>query len=66
MALKAEATPTAPTHARLRFGFCFTQTRNAVAVLPLTPFLEQFSAFEALEHISFPAKGGGCAKTTML
>lgn len=44
----------------------FAETRNAVAVFPLTAFLEDFRAFETLENIALAAKGGRCTETTML
>ena len=43
-------------------GFCFAQTRDAVAGLPMTAFLKDFDAFKALEHIAFRARSAGGAQ----
>jgi hypothetical protein len=53
-------------HHFLRFGLGFAQAGDAVAVFPLTAFLEQFRAFKTLEHIPFAAQHGGRAQTSML
>ena len=50
------------SHFRLRLA----QTRDAVAVLPLAAFLEEFGALEALEDIALAAKFGHRAQTGML
>jgi hypothetical protein len=46
--------------------FGFAQTHDAVARFPLIALLEQFHAFEALQHISFCAGGSRSAETSML
>jgi hypothetical protein len=51
---------------RLGFAFGFAQAGDAVAVFPLTAFLKQLNAFEALEHIAFAAQGGCGAETPVL
>jgi hypothetical protein len=50
----------------LRFRFGFAQAGDAVAVLPLAAFLEQFRALKTLEHIPFAAQLGSRAQTPML
>ena len=42
------------------------QAGDAVARLPLAPFLEQLEALKALKDISFAAQSGGRTQTTML
>ena len=39
---------------------------DAVAVLPLAAFLEEFGALKTLENIAFAAQGGRRAETAML
>jgi len=51
---------------KLRFRLGLPQTRNAVPILPLTAFLEQFRALKTLEHIPFAAQCGSRAQTPML
>jgi hypothetical protein len=50
----------------LRVRFRFAQTRDAVAVLPLAAFLEEFGALKALEDIALAAQRGRRAQTAML
>ena len=50
----------------LSVGLGLAQTRNAVAVFPLTAFLEDFDALEALHDIAFAAQGGRAAQAAML
>jgi hypothetical protein len=47
-------------------GFGFAEAGDAVAVLPLAAFLEDFGALEAFEDIALAAKGGRRAQTAML
>jgi hypothetical protein len=42
------------------------QTRNAVAFLPLAALLQNFNAFETLEHVTLSAERAGPSETTML
>jgi len=58
--------PSSATHHFLRVRLGLTETRNPVAVFPLTAFLEQFRALKTLEHISFAAQRGSRAQTSML
>ena len=44
----------------------FAQTCNAVPILPLTPLLQNFNAFEALENVALSAERAGSSETTML
>jgi hypothetical protein len=48
------------------FRLGFAQAGNAVALFPLTAFLEQFRAFETLENVPFTAQFGRRAQTPML
>ena len=50
----------------LHCGLGFAEAGDAVAVLPLAAFLEQFDALEALENIALAAEGGRRAQTAML
>jgi len=50
------------SHFRLRLA----QPGDAVAVLPLAAFLEEFGALEALEDIALATEGGRRAQTAML
>jgi hypothetical protein len=40
---------------RLRFGFGFAQTDDAVSLLPLAPFLKEFHALEPFEYVALSA-----------
>lgn len=53
-------------HRSLRLRLGLAQTGDPVAIFPLAAFLEQFGAFETLEHIPFSAESGRCAQTAML
>ena len=46
--------------------FGFVEARDAVAILPLAAFLEEFGALEALEDIALATEGGRRAQTAML
>jgi hypothetical protein len=49
-----------------RFRLRFAETRDAVAVLPLATFLEEFRAFKTLQDIALATQGGSRAQTAML
>ena len=51
---------------KLRFRLGLAEARNAVAFLPLTTFLQEFSAFKTLEYVAFAAQSGGRAQAAML
>jgi len=53
-----------PFGLNVRLGLA--QAGDAVAVLPLAAFLEEFGALEALENIALAAKFGHRAQTGML
>ena len=55
-----------PSRFRLGFGFGFTQAGDAIAILPLIAFFEDFDAFEAFQNVAFGAQSAGALKTTML
>ena len=55
-----------PAAGGLSFALGLAEAGDAIAFLPLTALLEQFDALKPLEHIAFPAQGGGGTKTTML
>ena len=50
----------------LHLGLSLAQPGNAVAILPLAAFLEEFGALEALEDIALATEGGRRAQTAML
>jgi hypothetical protein len=50
----------------LGLAFGLAQPGNAVALFPLTAFLEQFQSLKALQYVSFAAQGGGGAQAPML
>jgi hypothetical protein len=54
------------TNKRSGLGLGFAKTRDAIAILALTAFLEEFSAFKTLENVAFATQGGGRAEAAML
>ena len=51
---------------KLRFRLGLAEARDPVAFLPLTTFLQEFSAFKTLEYVAFAAQSGGRAQAAML
>jgi hypothetical protein len=49
-----------------RFRFRLAETRDTVAVFPLTALLEEFGALKTLEDIALATQGGGRAEAAML
>ena len=47
-------------------GLGFAEAGDAVAVLPLAAFFQDFDALEAFEDIALAAEGGRRAQTAML
>jgi hypothetical protein len=66
--LSGATTPSAPLPPpqRLNLRLGLAQTRDAVAILPLTAFLEDFDALKALHDVAFTAQGGSGAQAAML
>ena len=59
-------TPRSAFRPDLRVFLGLAQTGDAVALLPLAAFLEQFNPLKALKHVSLAADGGRRAQTPML
>jgi hypothetical protein len=49
-----------------RLGLGFAEASDAVAVLPLTAFFQEFRAFKTLEDIALATQGGSRAQAAML
>jgi hypothetical protein len=50
----------------LYLGLGLAKARDAVALFPLSAFLEDFNALEAFHYVALAAQSGRCAETTML
>jgi nitrogenase molybdenum-iron protein alpha/beta subunit len=50
----------------LSFALGFAKACDAVALFPLTAFLEKFEPLKTLQNISFSTQSGGCAQAAML
>lgn len=50
----------------LGVGFCFSKAGHAVAILPLTTFLQDGDTFKAFENVAFATGIAGGAETAML
>lgn len=57
--------PPATNHTS-RVGLGLAETRDAVAVLPLTPFFKDFDALKAFHNVALSTEGGSGAQAAVL